>query len=86
VMKARLLARLLGAPVLGWRWALIWAAAVATLVGYAFTALPRRYEWSELVFGIPLILLTFGFVIWRRGFTSEDRALFRMKSPKESTP
>lgn len=77
VMKANLLAKLLGAPVQGWRWPLVWAAAAATVVGCAFTALPRRYEWSELVFGIPLILGTFGYVVWRRGFTSEDRALFR---------
>jgi hypothetical protein len=29
--------------------------------------------------GIPLILLSYGLVIWRRGFTHDDRALFRMK-------
>ena len=83
VLKSNLLAHLLGAPVQGWRWSLIWAAAAATLVGFAFTALPKRFEWSELVFGIPIILLSFGFIIWRRGFTAEDRALFRRHSGEE---
>lgn len=77
VLKANLLARLLGAPVQGWRWPLIWAAAAAIVIGYGFTALPKRFEWSELVFGVPLILAAFGYVVWRRGFTEEDRALFR---------
>jgi O-antigen/teichoic acid export membrane protein len=78
VMKARLLARLLGAPVQGWRWPLVWAAAAAILVGAGFTALPHRFEWAELLFGVPLILAVFGAVVWRRGFTAEDRVLFRM--------
>ena len=55
------------------------------VIGYGFTTLPRRYEWSELLFGIPLILFTFGFVIWRRGFTAEDRALFRKHKGEEPT-
>ncbi|MFA7596863.1 MAG: lipopolysaccharide biosynthesis protein, partial [Novosphingobium sp.] len=59
-----------------WRWALIWAAAPAVAVGYIATLLP---EWMELLFGIPAILLTYGFVIWRRGFGPEDRLLFRRK-------
>ena len=60
VLKSNLLAHLLGAPVQGWRWSLIWAAAAAILVGYGFTALPRAFEWTELVLGIPLILFAFG--------------------------
>ncbi len=85
VLKARLLAGLLGAPVQGWRWSLIWAAAAAIVVGLIFAALPDRFEWSRLVIGMPLILLTFGYVIWRRGFTREDRALFRRHGPEEPT-
>ena len=85
VLKSNLLASLLGASVQGWRWSLVWAGAAATLVGYSFTALPRQFEWSELVFGVPLILLTFCFVIWQRGFTSEDRALFRRHAGEEPT-
>jgi len=76
IMKATLLSRLLGAPVSGWRWPLIWAALAATVVGYWFTLLP---EWAELAIGIPAILLTFGAIVWRFGFTSEDRTLFRMR-------
>jgi O-antigen/teichoic acid export membrane protein len=76
IMKARLLAKLLHAPVSGWRWPLVWAAAAATAIGYLATKLP---EWAELSLGIPAILLVFGFVVWRFGFTSEDRTLFRFK-------
>jgi O-antigen/teichoic acid export membrane protein len=76
IMKANLLARLLQAPVSGWRWPLVWAAMAAGVVGYLATRLP---EWLELAFGIPAILLTFGAVIWRFGFTSEDRTLFRLR-------
>lgn len=76
VMKARLLSRILGAPVSGWRWALVWAAGAAAVVGWLVTRIP---EWSELLIGIPLILATYGIVIWRRGFTHEDRVLFRKK-------
>ena len=82
ILKARLLSRLLDAPVSGWRWPLVWAAAAAVPVGYLFVSLP---EWMELALGIPAILATFGFVIWKRGFTHEDRVLFRFKAPAEAT-
>jgi O-antigen/teichoic acid export membrane protein len=75
IMKARLLSKLLGAPVSGWRWALVWAAMAGGIVGYGATHLP---EWAELLFGIPLILGTYGLVIWYRGFSAEDRILFRL--------
>jgi O-antigen/teichoic acid export membrane protein len=77
ILKARLLGRLLDAPVQGWRWSLIWAGAAAILVGLAFMALPRRFEWIQLAIGAPAILVTFGLMVWYRGFTQEDRALFR---------
>jgi O-antigen/teichoic acid export membrane protein len=76
IVKARLLSRLLGHPVSPWRWALVWAAAVATLVGFVATNIP---EWSELLIGLPAILLSYGWVIWRKGFTAEDRVLFKRK-------
>ena len=85
VLKARLLCRLLDAPVQGWRWSLIWAAAAAVAVGAAFTMLPKRFEWVELTIGIPAILLAFFFVVWKRGFTHEDRALFRKQGAEEPT-
>ena len=83
VLKARLLCRLLDAPVQGWRWSLVWAGATATLVGILFTALPKSLEWTELAFGVPAILLSFGLVVWYRGFTHEDRALFRKHGHEE---
>ena len=53
ILKARLLCRLLDAPVQGWRWPLVWAAAAAVIVGQLFTMLPQSLEWVELAFGIP---------------------------------
>ena len=83
ILKARLLCRLLDAPVQGWRWSLIWAGAAALVVGFAFMALPRRFEWIQLAIGAPAILVTFGFMVWYRGFTQEDRALFRMQGTED---
>src|SRR3546814_5220330 len=74
LVKAHLLSRLLGAPVNVWRWALVWAAILATVVGIAATHVP---EWAELIFGIPLILGAYCAVIWSKGFGPEDRELFR---------
>lgn len=75
IAKSRLLARILGESVSNWRWALVWAAAPAVLVGWA----AARYlpEWAELSFGVAAILGVYGAVIWRRGFGPEDRVLFR---------
>jgi O-antigen/teichoic acid export membrane protein len=83
VLKARLLCRLLDAPVQGWRWPLVWAAAGAAIVGWLFTELPQDLQWVELALGIPAILLTFGAIVWRKGFTHDDRVLFRMKKGEE---
>lgn len=74
VLKARLLARLLGAPVNNLRWALVWATGGATVLGWAATKLP---EWAELILGVPMILAIYCWIIWTRGFGPSDRALFR---------
>ncbi|GAA3998943.1 lipopolysaccharide biosynthesis protein [Sphingomonas humi] len=76
IAKSRLASRLLGAPVSGWRWPLVWAAAAAVAVGQVTKFFP---EWLELGLGIPLILAAFGLIIWRKGFGPEDRLLFKMK-------
>lgn len=86
VLKARLLCRLLDAPVQGWRWPLVWAGAAAVVVGQAFTMLPQSLEWVELAFGIPAILATFGVVVWLKGFTHDDRVLFRLKKGEVEAP
>jgi O-antigen/teichoic acid export membrane protein len=83
ILKARLLCKILDAPVQGWRMPLIWAAAGAGSVGYLVTLLPPRLEFVELLVGIPLILGVFGIILWRFGFTHEDRVLFRMKKDEE---
>ena len=77
VLKARLLRRLLGARVSGWRWALVPATALALAAGGLVLLLP---EWAQLALGIPFILAAYGVVIWYRGFGTEDRVLFRMGS------
>jgi len=77
ILKARLLSRLLEASVQGWRWPLVYAAAGAAAVGYVVMLLPRHLEFLELALGIPLILATYGAIIWKWGFTHEDRVLFR---------
>ena len=77
VVKSRLLGAILGEPVTTWRWALIWAAAPAVLVGAAMKLMP---EWAELALGIPAILGVYCLVIWRRGFGPEDRMLFRKQA------
>ena len=82
ILKSRLLSRLLGAPVAGWRWPLVWAALAGGVVGFAIVRMP---DWAELLFGIPLILGIFGAIVWRWGFTAEDRVLFRMKKPVTAT-
>jgi O-antigen/teichoic acid export membrane protein len=76
VAKSLLLRRLLGGPVSGWRWPLVYAAAAAAVVGQLAILLP---EWAELLFGVPAILLVFGYLLWTRGFGPQDRELFRMR-------
>src|SRR3546814_19422018 len=73
LVKAHLLSRLLGAPVNVWRWALVWAAILATLVGIAATHVP---EWSALLLCIPLILGASCAVLWSTGLGPEARELF----------
>ena len=80
IVKSRLLARILGTPVSGWRWALVWVAVAAAIVGVASTYLP---EWMELLLGVPLVLAMFFYVIWNRGFTEDDRTLFRRRQAAE---
>jgi len=60
LLKARLLERILGHPVHGWRWSLVWAAAAAAPVGLAVIFLP---EWLQLIVGIPLILAVFRYIV-----------------------
>lgn len=75
LIKARVLAGILGASVNNWRWPLVWAAAPAIVIGWLVT----RYlpEWAELALGVPAILIAYGLVIWHKGFGPEDRVLFR---------
>jgi len=83
LIKAVMLSRILGHKINNWRWALLWAAAAAVIVGQGVILLP---EWAELVFGIPALLGIYGWLIWTRGFGPEDRVLFTRKVIKEQSP
>jgi O-antigen/teichoic acid export membrane protein len=76
-IKAGLLRHILKAPVTGFRWPLVWATLTAILVGSIFTSLPHRYEWTELLIGIPAIAGSYLFELWRWAFGPEDRTLFK---------
>ena len=83
VVKARLLARVLGAPVNSLRWALVWATAGAAILGWGATQLP---EWAELLIGVPFILGIYAWLIWTRGFGPADRELFRKHPEPAAAP
>jgi O-antigen/teichoic acid export membrane protein len=86
LIKANLLSRLLEARVSPLRWTLLWAVLVTIAVGSLFTALPHRFEWAELIFGLPAIFAVYWFVLWRWAFGPEDRALFsKFPKPSEAT-
>jgi O-antigen/teichoic acid export membrane protein len=82
VVKARLLAHVLGAPVNSLRWALVWATGGAAILGWGATQLP---EWAELLIGVPVILGIYAWLIWTRGFGPADRALFKRHPETAST-
>ena len=79
-VKAWLLSRIIGQPINPYRWPLVWAVAPAVAIGFAATFLP---EWAELAFGVPAILVAYGFTIWKRGFGAEDRMLFAKNKAEE---
>ena len=78
-----MLSRILGHSINNWRWALVWAAAAAVLVGQLAILLP---EWAELALGIPAIIGVYGYIIWTRGFGPEDRVLFSRKPKTVAQP
>lgn len=80
-VKSRLLSLYLQQPVRTLRWALLMAGAVAVAVGWGVvTFLP---EWAQITLGIPAILGTYCFVIWRLGFGPADRILFRRQPAQD---
>ena len=80
LIKAFMLSRILGIRINNWRWPLVTAAAAAVVVGQLVILLP---QWGQLVFGIPVILGVYGWIIWTRGFGPEDRVLFARKVTRE---
>lgn len=85
IIKARLLSRLLAAPISIWRIALAFAVLAAAMLGVIIVSVPARFEWVELAIGVPAILGLYSWIIWRWGFGPEDRVLFR-KTPSPDEP
>ena len=83
LVKAVMLSRILGHTINNWRWALVWAAAAAVLLGQLVILLP---QWGQLLVGIPAIMALYGWIIWTRGFGPEDRVLFARKVTQEVVP
>ncbi len=94
IVKSLLLARVVGAPVSGWRPALLVAAAGAFVAGLGVQAVPRWLaaapgltparartiaEVLQLSVGLVVILGAFAALIWTLGFRGADRLLFRAR-------
>lgn len=77
VLKARLLGRILQAPVSPFRWALVGSAAAAGGIGWVLTHLPPAPAGVRLALGVPVICAIYMGTLWRFAFTPADRALFR---------
>jgi hypothetical protein len=77
IAKAWLAERILGGPVVGWRWTLIPTAALAGAVGWlAVHYLP---EWATMTIGMTAIFATYTAALWFFAFGPEDRELFRLR-------
>lgn len=85
IVKARLLCRLLGAPISIWRGALVWGVIAASMLGIIIVSLPARFEWVELAIGTPALLGLYSWVIWKWGFGPEDRVLFRKQKDESES-
>ena len=77
VAKAWLATRKLGARIIIFRWPMLLAAVVSAGIGGVATGTP---EWSEILIGIPAMLATYLWIIWRFAFKEDDRALFRRQA------
>jgi O-antigen/teichoic acid export membrane protein len=80
IIKTQVLGRVLKAPVSGWRWSLLGAAAPAFAVGLGVQLLP---EYVQLSAGVVAILGVFCAIVWTTGFRGPDRLLFK-RVPKET--
>lgn len=77
LLKARLLAGVLDAPVSGIRWRLVIAAAAAAAAGGAISVLPTRLEFVEVLVALPVMAVVYFGLLWIWVFRDEDRSLFR---------
>lgn len=82
ILKCSMLTHLVGARVFALRPGFFAAAAVAGMVGWAFTLLPHHLEWVELSIGIPAIFAAYFTVIGKWALNDDDRKLFK-RLPKE---
>lgn len=77
VAKAWLAERLLGGPVVGWRWTLLPTALLAGAVGWA--AVNYLPEWATMTMGMTAIAVTYVAALWFFTFGPDDRELFRLR-------
>jgi len=77
VVKSWLLSSLLGTRIAIWRGSLLICGLAVGLAGLAFTLLPPRFEWVELVVGIPVMLVAYCLLMWKVAFRAGDREIFR---------
>lgn len=85
-IKCTMLTRLVGARVFALRPGFFAAAAVAGLIGWAFTLLPHRLEWVELSVGVPAIFLAYFAVIAKWALNEDDRKLFKRLPKQDAAP
>ena len=84
--KARLLSRVLAAPVSGIRWRLVVAAMIAAGAGSLITLLPDRLEAVEVAVELAVIALVYFALLWKWVFRAEDRALFAKRHKTVTLP
>jgi hypothetical protein len=79
IAKSWLLGVLLGSRVAIWRASLVISGLAVAVGGMTITLLPQRFEWIELLFGIPAMLFLYCVIVWSFAFRASDRALFRKR-------
>jgi O-antigen/teichoic acid export membrane protein len=88
LVKSRITSKALGAPVRIWRWPLVLALAAGGAAGILVTRILAALSApssATLLIATPLVLVVYGWVVWRWCFTDEDRALLA-KRDKAAQP
>ncbi len=84
--KARLLGRVLDAPVSGIRWSLVFVATIAAAAGSVVTLLPNRLEVVEVFVALAVIAVVYFGLLWKWVFRDADRTLFAKRPEAVALP